>query len=643
MKRYTVYGREAEMAITQQTFKDMETAIALSHERSKKYNIDPNITRAPESSRLKPGELKKRIDCQKTFYTIAKEQIDNLYSLLKNTGFCMALADRDGYVLYIVGDADLEEHFRNRHCTPGYRWTEEDMGTCAIGLTIHDKKPIFVPGDKMYATLAQTISNSGAPVFDVNGELLGVVSLSGYTNRMHIHTLGLVCQAAEAVTSRIKEQINLKELAIKNKYMSALLEAGTRGIVTVDPKGRIVQTNKIAQNMLGLSHASIGESFSLLTRTDFDFEQILQKRKRLSAREILTNRGTIFLSLDPVIMDSGEMVGAILSLTERKEMVQLAMEMTGSQAHFTFSSIIGNSAKLQEAINIAKIAAKNNASLLLSGETGTGKELFAQAIHNASDRSKKPFVALNCGAIPSELLESELFGYEEGAFTGAQKGGRPGKLELADTGTLFLDEIGDMPFNMQVKLLRAIQTGEIRRVGGIRTIPIDIRIISATNKDLKKEIEEKRFRPDLFYRITTLTITIPPLRERKEDIPLLLDYFLQRHSQQDGGKPTVSAKILQTLTSYSWPGNIRQLESAVERAVHLADGKTIKQEFFGIAEQSPSPAQKAAPVKTLDETEKEAILACLALYGNNLTQSAQSLGISRPTLYRKLEKYGIEL
>ncbi len=476
------------MPVLPKNLQDMALAIASSHKRSKKYNIDPNLTKAPESTRLTAKELEERIENQKTFYTVAKEQIDKLYTLLQGTGFCMALADKDGYVLYIIGDTDLVEHFKNRNCIPSYRWTEKDMGTCAIGLTLEDKKPIYIPGNEMYATLAQNISNSGAPVFDIDGSLLGVISLSGYTEKMHIHTLGLVCQAAEAVTSHLKEQRHSKELAIKNKYMSALLEAGTKGIVTVDPKGRIVQTNQKARCIFELDKNCIGKPFSSLTKTNFNFEQVLHKGKRFLAREISTNKGNGFLALDPVIMKNGEIVGAILTITEKKEMMQLAMEMTGSKAHFTFDAIVGTSPKLLEALEIAKIAAKNTASLLIYGETGTGKELFAQAIHNAGDRSDRPFVALNCGAIPSELLESELFGYEEGAFTGAQKGGRPGKLELADTGTLFLDEIGDMPFNMQVKLLRALQTGEIRRVGGIRTIPIDIRIISATNKDLKKEI-----------------------------------------------------------------------------------------------------------------------------------------------------------
>lgn len=626
------------MPVLPKNLQDMALAIASSHKRSKKYNIDPNLTKAPESTRLTPKELEERIENQKTFYTVAKEQIDKLYTLLQGTGFCMALADKDGYVLYIIGDTDLVEHFKNRNCIPSYRWTEKDMGTCAIGLTLEDKKPIYIPGNEMYATLAQNISNSGAPVFDIDGSLLGVISLSGYTEKMHIHTLGLVCQAAEAVTSHLKEQRHSKELAIKNKYMSALLEAGTKGIVTVDPKGRIVQTNQKARCIFELDKNCIGKPFSSLTKTNFNFEQVLHKGKRFLAREISTNKGNGFLALDPVIMKNGEIVGAILTITEKKEMMQLAMEMTGAKAHFTFDAIVGTSPKLLEALEIAKIAAKNTASLLIYGETGTGKELFAQAIHNAGDRSDRPFVALNCGAIPSELLESELFGYEEGAFTGAQKGGRPGKLELADTGTLFLDEIGDMPFNMQVKLLRALQTGEIRRVGGIRTIPIDIRIISATNKDLKKEIEKECFRPDLFYRITTLSILIPPLRERRDDIPLLVDYFFKRFGNLDTRK-CLAPNIYNLIVNYSWPGNVRQLESAIERAIHLADGKTIKAEHFGIEKNNADGT--AIRNLTLDEMEKTIISESLQKHRGNMSSCAKSLGISRPTLYRKLEKYRI--
>ena len=632
------------MKIAQQSLEDMENAISLSLERSRGYGIDPQIAKAPESAKLTIQNLNKRITKQKPFFTIAKEQIDTLYALLQGSGFCMALADPDGYILYVVGDEDLVQHFISRNCMPGYRWTEKDLGTCAIGLTIVEKKPFFLPGNRMYAALAKSISNAAAPIFGVDQELLGVICLSGYSELMHIHTLGLVCQAAETVKSHLREHSNSRELTIKNQYMRALLEAGTKGIVTVDQSGNIVQTNRKACFLLDLPKDHAGKSFAEFVNIDFKLSTELKNGKGFLVREITSSKGKNFVSLAPVIIENGEMVGAILSITEKKEMVELAMEIAGAEAHFTFQSIIGKSSTLNSAMHVAKIAAKNDAPVLILGETGTGKELFAQAIHNASDRCDKPFIAINCGAIPKELLESELFGYEEGAFTGAQKGGRAGKFEIADTGTLFLDEIGDMPFDMQVKLLRVLQSGEIRRVGGLRTTRIDLRVISATNKDLRKEALFERFRPDLFYRISTLYLTVPPLRERDEDILMLIEAFMKRHGYTSL-KDLLCPQAKKLLMEYQWPGNVRQLENTVERAIHLAQGSILKTEHFGLIEleKTSTSHENLSEIRSLDDIEQKAIKLTLIHHNGNLSQCAKSLGISRPTLYRKLEKFAIDL
>ncbi len=565
---------------------NLNRIIQRSLERSAEYGIDPLLDGAPESTRLSSSEVEERIKDQIEFYSLAREQLDSLYKLLKGTGFCMALADRDGYVLYVVGDSDLIEHFKRRRCIPGYRWTERDMGTCAIGLVLEERIPIFLPGDRMYAALAQKISNAGAPVLAPDGqEILGVISLSGYSEKMHVHTLGLVRQSAETVTVQLREGERIRELAIKNQYMTALLESDSRGMVTVDQRGHIVQTNHKARTLLNIPLGSAGKDFAECIGEDFNLSGYLKQEKGFRAREILTRRSgvTHFASLDPIRMKSGELVGGLFTVFEKKEMMRMAVEMTGTHAHFTFDSILGTSSKLQAALRLAHISADSTAPVLISGETGTGKELFAQAIHNDGDRRRRPFVVINCGAIPKELLESELFGYEEGSFTGAQKGGRPGKFELADTGTLFLDEIGDMPFDMQVKLLRVLQSGEIQRVGGLRTVPVNLRVISATNKDLKQAIHQQKFRADLYYRISTLKIIVPPLRERREDILQLVAHFMHQHELRLNRKPFVlTEETEQAILLYSWPGNIRQLESAVERAVHLSEDSMLQPEHFGM-------------------------------------------------------------
>ena len=627
---------------------NLEELIRRSHARSARYGLDPHLDGAPEAGGLSAAGLRKRINGQREFFDLARAQIDTLYGLLKGTGFCMALADSEGYVLYVVGDAELVEHFKRRRCLPGYRWLERDVGTCAIGLALEEKVPVFLPGDAMFSMDARRLSNAGAPVFAPDGGVvLGAISLSGESAMMHVHTLGLVRQAAETVTSQLRERERMRDLATTNQYLRALIESDSRGIVTVDSHGRIVQTNRSARRLFSLPVSPAGRDFEDFTGGRSGVLEHLATGKSFKAREILARHSgmTHFASFDPICMCNGEVVGGLLTVQEKKEVMGMAVEVTGSHAHFTFDSILGSSACLGQALRHARIAAASTAPVLLCGETGTGKELFAQAIHNGGERRNRPFVAINCGAIPKELLESELFGYEEGAFTGARKGGRPGKFELADSGTLFLDEIGDMPFDMQVKLLRVLQTGEIQRVGGLRTVPVDLRVISATNKDLRQAIEQQKFRADLYYRISTLNILVPPLRERPEDILPLAEYFIQRHRLRLN-KPTavLPPDTAAMLTAHAWPGNVRQLESAVERAMHLAEGGDLLAEHFGIAglertrQAAPSEPSGGPGQGTLEDLEQRAVAEALARHNGNIRAASRALGVSRPTLYRKLKK-----
>ena len=627
---------------------NLEELIRRSHARSARYGLDPHLDGAPEAGGLSAAGLRKRINGQREFFDLARAQIDTLYGLLKGTGFCMALADSEGYVLYVVGDAELVEHFKRRRCLPGYRWLERDVGTCAIGLALEEKVPVFLPGDAMFSMDARRLSNAGAPVFAPDGGVvLGAISLSGESAMMHVHTLGLVRQAAETVTSQLRERERMRDLATTNQYLRALIESDSRGIVTVDSHGRIVQTNRSARRLFSLPVSPAGRDFEDFTGGRSGVLEHLATGKSFKAREILARHSgmTHFASFDPICMSNGEVVGGLLTVQEKKEVMGMAVEVTGSHAHFTFDSILGSSACLGQALRHARIAAASTAPVLLCGETGTGKELFAQAIHNGGERRNRPFVAINCGAIPKELLESELFGYEEGAFTGARKGGRPGKFELADSGTLFLDEIGDMPFDMQVKLLRVLQTGEIQRVGGLRTVPVDLRVISATNKDLRQAIEQQKFRADLYYRISTLNILVPPLRERPEDILPLAEYFIQRHRLRLN-KPTavLPPDTAAMLTAHAWPGNVRQLESAGERAMHLAEGGDLLAEHFGIAglertrQAAPSEPSGGPGQGTLEDLEQRAVAEALARHNGNIRAASRALGVSRPTLYRKLKK-----
>jgi transcriptional regulator with PAS, ATPase and Fis domain len=317
--------------------------------------------------------------------------------------------------------------------------------------------------------------------------------------------------------------------------------------------------------------------------------------------------------------------------------------MAGSLARFTFWDILGVSKAIEEAKAISVQAAKTKSTVLITGETGTGKELFAQAIHNQSERRDRPFVAINCGAIPRELLESELFGYAEGAFTGALKSGRPGKFELANGGTVFLDEIGDMPSDMQVKLLRVLQSGEISRIGDHKPLSLDVRIIAATHVDLKNEIKCGNFREDLFYRLNVIPLRIPPLRERGDDIILLAQQILSR-CRQSLGKPSIilTKEAETTLLNYRWPGNVRELENIIERAVNLTDRNHIGHDDLNLSNSNIDIDFKNAGDRSLlEHAERQVIDVVMKKKSFNVAKAAKLLGISRPTLYKKIKKYKI--
>lgn len=317
---------------------------------------------------------------------------------------------------------------------------------------------------------------------------------------------------------------------------------------------------------------------------------------------------------------------------KHKEQSEELYKVNGTK--YAIQSIIGKSNAIEEVKRLALLAAKSSSTVLITGECGTGKELFAQTIHNASDRWAKPFVNINCAAIPSELAESELFGYEGGAFTGASKHGKPGKFELADKSSIFLDEIGDMPLPLQGKLLRTIQEKEVIRVGGLQHKKVDVRIIAATNQDLIKLAHEGKFRKDLYYRLSVLSLNIPSLRNHLEDIPLLVNYFVKKYSlllnKQIKG---VSDKALNFLVNYHWPGNIRELENMIERAIIFCKGKIIDLGDLGIYQ----PNEGGESICSLSSIEKENIFKALEITQGNKAKAAKLLGISRSALYNKLK------
>lgn len=468
-----------------------------------------------------------------------------------------------------------------------------------------------------------------------------------------------------------EKELLIEQQALKNMHneLSNVFDTMSEGVIVLNQEGVVSQFNYAAQSIIGHSDEALIGTYivDLFSGKAPNTLNLFQTGKSFNDREILLDgkHGKIHATASgkPVYGENKQVIGATIILRPIAQVQRLVNNFTGAQASFTFDSIIGESKKLKTSVKLAMMAGANNSTVLLQAESGTGKEVFAQAIHNSSLRNNGPFVAINCAALPRELVGSELFGYVEGAFTGARRGGRPGKFELANQGTLFLDEIGDMPLEQQAVLLRAIQEKAIYRVGGDTSINVDARIIAATNKDLLGLVEEGRFRADLYYRLNVVQITIPPLRERREDIKLMFRHFLKEMSPRFNKYITnVDPAVIRCLENYDWPGNIRELQNVVERILLVSEEGHITIENLppeivnlaighsrGIWEWEPQSVINNSRLLTdrsmrklnALEQEQERIIKALDANGGNISKTSIELGISRSTLYRKMKNYKI--
>jgi transcriptional regulator with PAS, ATPase and Fis domain len=627
----------------------LKQEILASHTRAQQYGVNPSVFCNPDHVHLSADELAQQREQNKEFLEVAKTQIHELYRFVAGAGFVATIVEKDGYILEAIGDGPLLEHLQSANCRSGYRWTEKDVGTGSISLALARKIPVQINDDEHYCQRGYGHTCSAAPVFDENDDLVGVISMSGEASQVHPHTLCMLITAARAIENQLRITKTSKALLLQNNYMNALIESIDSGVIAVDTNGMITHFNSQAKLILNWHEKLEGKTLSDIFGSQVNLNQMMHSGFEFVDREIFlkSKSGVIQLLITskPIFDAEQKVIGIIFVFSAIHRIRKLINEMAGSQASFNFEDIIGCSPDIMEAKRLAMLAASGNSTVLILGETGTGKELFAQSIHNLSARKHHPFVAINCGAIPRELLESELFGYTEGSFTGAKRGGRPGKLELANSGTLFLDEIGDMPVDMQVKFLRVLQTGEMCRIGQHKPISIDLRVIAATHFDLEREVNDGNFREDLYYRLNVLPIHIPPLCERSADILLLAKHILSR-CRQVFKKPDIkfSPEAERMLIGYNWPGNVRELENVVERAVNLVDEEFIQPEHFGLqTPENKNIAKKVPRGALLEKAEEQTITEVVETTGYNISEAAHILGISRATLYNKLKKYNYSI
>lgn len=607
---------------------------------------------------LNPSQKSSQVDLTKHSELLSKNALlvevafpflDLVAKMIYGTGFIGVLGDKDGYVLELRGDEDAVKFAKENNFDICANRLEQTVGTNAISLALSDDRAFQIVGPEHYNFYHHNWTCSAAPIHDTSGSIIGVLNLSGHYSLIHKHTLGMVVSLVQAIERELRLWKKSRSLKLANEHLKAVIDSVSDGVIAVDRKGMITEVNSKLLRLFQMGKINpLGKKASEVFKGHIHLLEALDaEQDYVDCEDFFTvdSRKLSFVTTARQIRnEQNQVVGVVGILKEKKEVFRMINKMIGSKAIFTFGDIIYNSPEMESAIKTARTVAETDSRVLLEGESGTGKELFAQAIHNASDRHAGPFVALNCSAIPRELIESELFGYSEGAFTGAKKGGSTGKFELASGGTLFLDEVSSMPLEMQAKLLRVLQQNEITRVGGSETINVDVRIIAASNESIEELVNGGHFRLDLFYRLGVVVIKIPPLRERIQDIPVLFCHLFDSICKKIGKEIKYSEdEIMKLLGAYHWPGNVRELENYIERAVVLARGCTLTEEHFPdkVIQSSNSHGNKG--LKPLEKTEKEIIEKAMKMFQGNISKVSKNLEISRNTLYSRIKEYNIQI
>jgi transcriptional regulator of acetoin/glycerol metabolism len=608
---------------------DINPIIINSWRRSLQFGVD--TIRVKGHGILSSCELRERIVQNEDLLRLAVPEMTKLYDYFKGIGGNIMLIDCDGFILKLMGYPQILQETAKINLVEGASWTEQFRGTNAIGTALVEKKSVIVHSSEHFTEEIHCFSCFAAPIFGINGRMIAVLDVTVFSKKAHPLTMGMVSAVANAIENKLFYQNALNKLVLSCQKNRLIADKTFEGLVAVDDNGIISMMNSVAGKLLGVSPEDyIGHQFEdLIGNTDE-----LSLKKILSVGDDNWNwsyqgkkyKWSIFF---PFQKNVGEILLKVAQEDDDSKDIQVGDG---------FKHILGRSPKIKEAILIGRQASKTDSTVLLTGETGTGKELFAKGIHEQS-KIKGLFVAVNCGAIPRDLVQSELFGYAEGAFTGAKKGGSPGKFEQARGGTIFLDEIGEMSLDAQISLLRVLQEREVVRVGSHTTIPLELRVIAASNRDLKSEVRAGNLREDLYYRLNVISIKIPSLRERGEDIIYLAQHFLDQLCQRWNRSPVKLAEETQELLlHYPWPGNVRELKSTMERALNMAEGQLILPKHLLQEIRYHDTELKAFGQSTLRESEIEQIKLTVEKCGGNISEAARVLGVSRNTIYRKLRE-----
>lgn len=573
---------------------------------------------------------------------IARPYMDDLYGIISDTNFMITLLERDGFVIDTLVNPAVTKNSNLRLVN----YSEDRIGTNAMGTCLHLNKPVLTFGEEHCYKHLHRFTTSAAPIHDAEGELIGCIGITGFADNVSAHTLGMAIATAYAIENKIKLHLD-KNSGFIQEYTSILKDSISDGVIITDVKGDVLSINKKAENMLNIREKDyLNRNVKEVLDNNIDFDKEFDKNTDYIIKNtVLTVKNNplhLSLSITKLKTDSRGTGFLIMLNNANKKITD-----SGKTELYSFGDILGESVLIKDAIEIGRIASRGNSNVLILGESGTGKELFAQSIHRNSPRKDKPFIDINCGALPVSLAESEFFGYEGGSYTGSKKEGQPGKFELADGGTIFLDEIGELPLSIQASLLRVIQERKVLRIGSSQKRDIDVMIIAATNKDLFEAVRNNTFRKDLFYRLNVFTINLPPLMEHKEDIPILVNNLIERYNQMFGlSIKGVSDEVMNIFMRYNWPGNIRELGNIIQRAVQISKHEMIQIRDMPIYLTSGFDLNKiksSNSTSLIDAQESSTIINVLKKTNGNAKLASEILGISRSTLYRKLLKSGYKI
>ncbi|MFM2111952.1 MAG: hypothetical protein RLZZ271_612 [Pseudomonadota bacterium] len=661
-----------------------DAIIEASWERSRKAGLTPDL--APDFSGTNNTNIKSLLDQNHQLAHLAYPVLEALHEQIANTHSMVLLTDGQGRILHSLGDDSFLERADKVALKPGVDWSEVAKGTNAIGTAITLGRPVVVHGQQHFLEVNRFLTCSSTPIFNPDGKVIGVLDVSGDARNYYHHTIALSRMSAQIIENQVFSETYQDTVRLhfhsRPEFIGTLFE----GMVSFSPGGRFLAANRGALFQLGLE-PSVLQRHSVSSLFGISMDELMD-HCRSSSPQLLTlslhNGVAVKSRVDMRVMKLWQVPAdasgtAIAPPVESQWSNNLAAQRREQMSSLRYLDT--GDPQVGAVVQKLRRIQGHEIPIMIFGETGVGKELLAKAIHNDSPRARNPFIAVNCASIPESLIESELFGYEEGAFTGARRKGAMGKIQMANGGTLFLDEIGDMPLSLQTRLLRALQEKVITPLGSNRSIPVNFAVISATHRNLRQMVSEGQFREDLYYRLNGLAVRVPALRERT-DLETIINHILQTGTDIPGGKK-LSPEVLQMFARYCWPGNVRQLTNVLRTASVLAGNEPsiliehLPDDFLEEVRarqanlDDPCQATKPTPLdfaqsgafavtgaagaamptagagaaagsapawagKGLQEVEIEAITQALARCNGNVSQAARLLGVSRNTIYRKV-------